>query len=660
MTSLRTAAASLAALAFAAAPTIARSHELQQQTIIVSGQRIDQAEEEVSDRPGGADIVRAEEYADRVAVSLREALAFSPGVYAQPRFGQEVRLSIRGSGLSRGFHMRGLTLLQDGVPINLADDNGDFQELDPLVFQHIQVFRGANALRHGGSTLGGAINAVTPTGRTERGFRGRIDGGSFGTLRGLLAGGYADDDGDAWLAVTADRSKGERDHAERQSLRLNANVGIRLSPVIETRFYASANAIEQELPGALALATVLTRPETGNFAGDQARDVDSLRLQNRTTFHFGAGDLALGGFVNAKELYHPIFQVVDQQSTDHGLFARFDWGTGPLELTLGTTARFGTIDSRRYVNVNGSRGALTLDADQKARTINAYGEARYRSGSVTLIGGGIYTHGVRRQDQFFPAAVSGRAEYDEFSPRLGLLWKLGEQLSLYANYSRSHELPGFGELAQVAAFVSLDPQRAWTWEAGARGQLGIARFDVSVYRARLDGELLQFTVGPDIPASTFNADRTLHQGIEAGLDLQAAPWLRLRQVYQLNDFRFRGDRQHGDNRLPVVPRHLYRAELRLGRDGLNVAPAIEWVPEGAWADYANTLRADGYVLLGVTATVRVKESVDLFLDARNLTAKRAVGDISAVVNYSALAPSQRSIFYPVEQRAVFGGVRARF
>ena len=58
----------------------------------------------------------------------------------RPRFGQEVRLSIRGSGISRGFHMRGLTLLQDGIPINLADDNGDFQELDPQVFERIDVY----------------------------------------------------------------------------------------------------------------------------------------------------------------------------------------------------------------------------------------------------------------------------------------------------------------------------------------------------------------------------------------------------------------------------------------------------------------------------------------------------------------------------------------
>ncbi len=71
--------------------------------------------------------------------------------------------------MSRGFHMRGLTLLQDGVPINLAYVNGDFQELEPTFFDHLEVYRGANALRFGSGTLGGAINGVTPTGKTASG-----------------------------------------------------------------------------------------------------------------------------------------------------------------------------------------------------------------------------------------------------------------------------------------------------------------------------------------------------------------------------------------------------------------------------------------------------------------------------------------------------------
>ena len=147
----------------------------------------------------------------------------------------------------------------------------------------------------------------------------------------------------------------------------------------------------------------------------------------------------------------------------------------------------------------------------------------------------------------------------------------------------------------------------------------------------------------------------MHQGIEAGLDLDLAPWARLRQVYQFNDFRFRDDAQFGDNRLPVIPRHLYRAELRLGGERLHVSPNLEWVPSGAWADYANSFKVGGYVSLGFTAEAEIGAGINLFIDARNLTGKRAIGDISAVVQYQGQA-----IFYPIERRSVFGGVRARF
>jgi iron complex outermembrane recepter protein len=626
------------------------------QAIVVTAERTRNAEADADRRPGGADVVTAADYENVAAVSLRDALAFSPGVYAQPRFGQEVRLSIRGSGISRAFHMRGLTLLQDGVPINLADDNGDFQELDPFVFEHIEVYRGANALRFGGTTLGGGINGVTPTGRSAPGLDLRLDGGSFGTLRGKGAFGYADERGDAWGALTFDRGDGDRDHARRDSIRLHLNAGIHLTDRIETRFYFSAQQIDQELPGALDLATAIEAPRTGSFANDQERDIDSIRMQNRTRVDLGSGTLELGGFLNLKELFHPIYQVVDQVSTDWGAFARLDLHEGPFELTLGSTARFGTINSQRYVNVGGNRGARTFKADWRAQTIDLYGEGRYRTGDLTLIAGGVYSHGARAQDQVLPAIAAGRFADDQFSPRFGLIWAPRAAVQVYANISRSHEMPGFIELGQVASFVPLASQRAWTAEIGTRGRIGIASFDISLYRATIRGELLQFDVGPDIPASTFNARRTLHQGIEAGLDLDLARWARLRQVYQYNDFRFRADAQYGDNRLPVIPKQLYRAELRLGTERLNLAPAVEWVPRGAFADYANNLRVGGYATLGLTAEAQLREGLALFLDARNLAGTDAVGDISAAI---AATPAS-VIFYPIERRALYGGIRAHF
>lgn len=648
-----------------------------QATIIVTGSpAVEEAAARVAQTPGGVDVVSAEDYADKLAISLRDALGFSPGVYTQPRFGQEVRISIRGSGLSRGYHMRGLTLLQDGIPINSADDNGDFQELDPQIFQHLEVYRGGNALRFGGSTLGGAINAVTPTGRTAPGAELRIDGGSFDTVRGKAAYGYADDHGDAYAAITADRSDSDRAHGDRKALRFNGNVGLKLGEGIETRFYASAQTIRQHLAGALSEKDVLTNPSKGNFTGDQARNIDSIRLQNRTSIDLGAGTLAFGLFYNAKQLNHPIYQVIDQTSEDRGAFASLDLNGDlagmPVELSLGSQARFGRTVARQYVNRNGREGALTADALQKAQTINSYGEARIAPlPDLWLIAGGLYTHGERRIANRLTPARSGDASFDSFAPKLGLLYQPAEAAQFYANYSRSVELPGFGELSQTPAggapgFTPVGLQNAWTAEVGTRGRVGIAAWDVSLYRADIRGEMLQYNVvAGTIPAATFNADRTRHQGIEAGLDLTITPWVTLRQVYQYSDFRFRDDVQFGNNRLPVVPRHFYRAELALGNDALGLTPSVEWTPQGAWVDYANSKRVGRYALLNLGAHAQLRDGVTLFLDARNLTGKRAVGDISALVRYVADNPATAAdegsaAFYPVERRAVYAGVRARF
>ena len=639
-----------------------------ERTIIVTAHgHTDSAENLAARTPGGADIVTYADYADKAVMSLRDTLAFSPGVYLQPRFGQEIRISVRGSGLSRGFHLRGLTLLQDGVPINLADDNGDFQELEPIFFDHLEVYRGANALRFGSGTLGGAINGVTPRGIDATGLYVRADGGSFGTLRGLASYGGTSGRADFWAGLSADRSDGDRNHAKRRSLRFHGNIGLQLSDRIDTRFYASFNRIRQQLPGALSRSDALIDPAKANpsaIAGNQARDIDSVRLQSLTRIEVDGGRLAVGVFLNKKDLFHPIFQVIDQASADAGAFGRFDYEKGALALTLGGEIRRGSTRAKQYLNSNGRRGAMVFDADQDAQTANIYGEVRFRpTDRLSVIAGAIHAAGWRGRRTRFSSAQNGRVAFREFSPKVGVLYEPSERVQFYANYSRSAEFPGFGEIFQTVSGVSsfigaIRPQTAWTAEIGTRGTSGVASWDVSLYRADLTNEMLQYATGGNasIPASTFNAGHTRHQGIEAALSLEPTDWLRLRQVYQYSDFRFRNDPRYGGNRLPVVPPHLYRAELRLGTDALHVAPNVEWVPRGAWADYGNTLRTGGYALPGVTAGATVARGMDLFLDARNITRKRAIGDISATTG----VPAASAIFYPVERRAVYGGVRMRF
>lgn len=666
MTSIRKAALSGAcamAFAVAAAPVASAAES---SPIIVDAPELSgvpapaQAEQAIRRTPGGADVVASTDYLDSHAVSLRDMLAFSPGVFAQDRWGEEVRLSIRGSGIGRSFHLRGVTLLQDGIPINTADGSGDFQEIDPLMLSHLEVWRGANALRFGASSLGGAINAVTPSARTlgDR-FQARVEGGSFGTWRGHAAGGYVGDRGDLLIAVTGSGADGYREQSEQFKVRLQANAGYRLTDTVETRFYLTLNHLDQQVPGTLTLTQVENSPKTApaiNKTNDYQRNIRSMRAMNRTVVDLGEAALELGGFVNVKSLYHPIFQVIDYQSVDWGGFARLTGETGPLGWTLGTQAQVGTVDARQYVNVGGHRGAIRARADLKANTLAGYGEARLAvADGLTAIGGFQFTSGRRAADDRLNPARSDSRTYSEWSPKLGLLYELSEQVQFYANVSRAAEVPTFSELIQgtVQQFVPLDVQRSWTGEIGSRGSAGPVTWDVSFYRAEVRGELLAFTVDPNIPASTFNADKTRHQGVEAALDVRLAEGLTLRQVYNFSDFRFRGDGQYGDNRLPVVPRHQYRAELqwRFGRFGLT--PSVEWIPEGAWADYRNTTRVPAYATVGLGATARISKAVSVFVDGRNLLDKKGVADISAPVAANAAS----AIYYPLDGRAVFAGLR---
>ncbi|MFH1498318.1 MAG: TonB-dependent receptor plug domain-containing protein, partial [Verrucomicrobiota bacterium] len=279
---------------------------------------LEAARAELALTTGGTEVIDADRYLTGRAATLADTFALSPGVYAQPRFGSdEARLSIRGSGLQRTFHGRGLRVLQDGVPINLADGGFDMQSLEPVAASHINIWRGANALATGASTLGGAIDYVSRNGRTSPGTLARVEGGSFSTLRATLAGGGSTGDLDGYASFTHSQLDGFRDHASQENQRLFANAGLRLSDTAETRLYLTAIRTDSELPGNLTKAELEADPEQadnsffGSVRYDNKRDYDLLRLASKTTVEIGTGtrvDLIAGFTV--KDLDHPITPFV--------------------------------------------------------------------------------------------------------------------------------------------------------------------------------------------------------------------------------------------------------------------------------------------------------------------------------------------------------------
>ncbi|MBN8532398.1 MAG: TonB-dependent receptor, partial [Alphaproteobacteria bacterium] len=456
------------------------------------------------------------------------------------------------------------------------------------------------------------------------------------------------------------------------------NWGIKIGEAAETRFYVAYNNISQEVPGSLSLSDALNRPEsvlTGNLAGDYGRDIRSLRVSNVTSFEAGDGvTVDLGGYGQWRELFHPIFQVLDQESWNGGVFARTrvkgSLGGHRNEAMLGLNARTGTTDALQFVNLRGSRGAKTADGDQDATQIDLYGENRFFvTNEHSLVAGAQFIHAGRDYTNNLNPAASADRDYNSVSPKLGWIWDYQPGAQAFFSVSRSYEPPTFSELVQsdVTGYVPLDAQSGWTGEIGTRGSSGRWAWDLTAYHSRIENELLGYTVNPTIPAATFNAGNTVHQGLELGLDLEIGQgWLFsakddrlvLRQVYTLSDFNFDGDPQYGDNRIAGIPLHLYAAELRYeDARGFHLAPRLEWAPEGAWVDHANTLQSPSYITFGFGAGVEVRKGVELFLDARNLFDERYVSNASTVTD---ARTASTAVFYPGEGRSVFVGLKAAF
>ena len=628
---------------------------------------IHRAEQEIRLTPGGASVVDPRTYETGRASTLSDALQYAPGVFVQPRFGaDEARISIRGSGIQRTFHGRGIVLLQDGVPLNLADGSFDMQAVEPLGLQYIEVFRGSNALQYGATTLGGAINFVANTGFTSDLLRLRGELGSFGYYKGFVSNGGVKDNFDWNITASYASQDGYRDWAEQENARAFGNFGWRINPDLETRFFLTALNSDSQLPGTLTKAQAESNPRqanAGNLAGRQKRDFPLYRIANKTTYRSGFETLEAAAFYSYKDLWHPIFQVIDQVSNDYGLSLRYVT-EAPLaghanRFVVGFVPQWGTVNDNRFVNVQGQAGARTGDSTQDSSNYVLYAENWFSFtpqwvGVVGLQG----TRAERKLEDHFlqDGNQSVDQRYQRVSPKVGALYKWSPQIDVFANVSGSYEPPTFGELTGGPNVTPLSAQSGRTFEVGSRGFLPAVQWDFAYYYSDLKNELLSLNSPTGQPLGTVNAPDTTHQGIELGLVVTVGK-VQSRTSYLWNDFRFRNNASFGDNRLPGIPPQFLRTELMyLPAPDWYVGPTLEWSLQRYPVDMANTLYVDGYAIWGLKAGRQVAKGFGFFVEGRNLSNTKYTATSGVIANANGLDSAQ---FWPGDGRAVYAGVEWR-
>lgn len=622
--------------------------------------------------PGGTNLIDLRDASGR-SQTLEDALSFQPGLVVQEFFGanDQPRISIRGSGIQSNPQARGIRLLRDGLPVNLADGSYVISAIAPQLANHVAVWRGANAVALGGTTLGGAIDFISPTGRGRPGGEAMLGFGSFGEQAFRASHGAELAGSDLHLAALHSRSDGFREHNEGSQSAFAANLGIRHSNQLETRFYVELVDSEFDIPGPLTAAQLKANPrqvnrgiqppppgpQTGmisvgpNVVRDRpSRASTFARFAARSAYLGAHGVFSAGlSYMSGDDVFTSPDSARESISDDFALALSYqsvgDFLPGMLD--IGLHSAHGLIDRRFYANEGGERGR-EFARNRLSATDNVvyirYQHPLPERWKLTVAAQGV--HARRDIDERFatplvrprfnaatgnyttfsvPGPVAWSRSYSTINGRLGLSREVSLRHQLYANISQSFEPPTFLELVQPTGgtpdqgpnnfgIAKLDAQKALTVEVGSRGQHERLKWDIAVYRSRIRDQLLTsaaFFGGVGV-TSNYPAD-TIHQGVELGLEaslfetLPANTRLDGRLVYNFSDFYFDGGEFDG-KQIAGVPRHQVQSELRLSHpSGLFLAPNLRWLPVDTPTDHANTIDQEGFRLLGFTAGFRPAE-----------------------------------------------------
>ena len=656
----------------------------------------EQTAEQKTEVPGGFTLRNTEEMKLGRSSNFDDLLQRTPGLFFQTDNGTEMtKISIRGSGIQSEDEPIGVQFMLDGLTLNQGDGEAILEDFDLATIKYAEVFRGANALRYGSITLGGAINLVTVTGYDADPFYVRLEGGSFGYFRGQLTSGGVQGPFDYVASAMGRVRDGFREHSQENTERFFGDVGYKFNENLENRFYLTLDRTDRQLPGGLTKQQLNDDPQQANedaIEQDFNKDWTFMRLADKLSyrnegFQFDAGLFWFHRDMEERGFFSPEFAegITQFYSDNYGLSLNsttrselFGWRN---IFTIGLTFQLEREPTQNYQNLGGHPGATT--ARNVSTSINApfYAENQHYLTDKFSFLTGIQLIYARRhfEDEFDSPFVGNQTHTQDFfgwNPKTGLIYEVNRETQLFMNFSGSWQPPSFDNMVDFTegpnsteVYNPLEPQQALTLEVGTRGERGRFQWELSLYRSWLHNELLELNDAQGNDLGDVNVNHSYHQGIEASLDIELLRpvfsrkklkgfegSLRLSQTYTLNDFHFNDDRVFGDNRIAGIPVHVYEAELLYETaNGFYAAPNFRYNLTKYPVDEANTLFADPYTLLGFKIGYRSKKGPSVFFEAKNLTDKRFASAVDAIAD-ARTDEDAPEIFHPGDGRSFYGGV----
>src|SRR5690606_19379868 len=456
-----------------------------------------------------------------VGADLPSLLGRVPGIVVRDRHNdaQDLQVSSRGFGARASFGVRGVRLVQDGIPLTMPDGQGQTGPFELGSAARIDVLRGPFAALFGNSS-GGVVSLYTEDPPRVPTLRFSGGAGSFGTHQWGLDMGAAVRDVGLSLRRFDRSSDGWREHSASRREQWGAKLvredteGSRLSLVV-----ATLEQPEAQDPLGLTRAQFDEDPRqagAGAIAFNTRKSVEHRQAGVEWRQRLGGGDeLELRAYGGERRLRQYLAfaggggtssgGVIDLDRGFGGIGAQWTRATElagrPVAYTVG--AEFDRMSERRrgFVNESGVVGALRRDERDTVDSLGTYAVAQWDLTERWQLAGGLRHSRVRFRiaDDFITAINpddSGSRTYSATRAVVGVQYQPSQATRLHAAIGGGFETPTFSELAyrpdgQPGFNLELDASTNTHIEIGADTRVGSQTLlRASVFRIDTRGDIV--------------------------------------------------------------------------------------------------------------------------------------------------------------------------
>ena len=564
------------------------------QELVITGTR---TYEKIIDIPYSVFRVDKKELKFGKKVSAQDVLADVPGLFLQSRFGNhDVRISIRGFGARSNSGIRGIRILQDGIPESEPDGETVIDAIDFTALGGVEVAKG-NLSSLYSNAPGGVVNFITDLYFPSNYVSSVNQGGKYGFLQNGFKLGLKSNDNRFFLSYNYRNLNGFREHSNEFRHLVNSvyegYVGQNSTISIFANYVNGIN----KLPGSLTQSEFDTDPFKADplaLSQDYRRESKKGRIGLRYKTSFGKeknNELEFTGFLGVKNL-------IKTDQTNYTISDRFNiggftrWTNRSLILgrdntfTTGFDVALQNGPTSEYDNIAGSRGLSPNFQSQDAQnTFGAYFLDMinvYKSKMELLVSGRYDYIFFSKEALIFNGLTDTTRAFNRFTPKIALNYKLTPNIALYSSYGIGFEVPYVDELnnnntlyGRYTMNPDLKPQTSNNFEFGIKGNIlrvgeefmRKVYFEATYFNYVINDEIVPYSINNNVLFR--NAAKTNRQGIEFGFMSIPLEELELTINYTYTTFKYDSyiakiytpegshDEDYSGNVVPAVPQHIF-------------------------------------------------------------------------------------------------------